>query len=211
MIYYNLLEQIKDRLATDTNVNTVTQGDIFDIDLAKQTIFPLSHIIVNQADYEGNTWRCNVSVLCMDIVDKDSDSTTDVFIGNDNEQDVLNTQLAVINRMLEVFRRGEAYDFVLEGNVTVEPFTERFENYLAGWTATFDIIVPNTMTKCEIGISPTTTDVTVENSDQSYYMVVNAGDTLELEDTTYEVYVNGSLDSTATEPSIKATTINISV
>jgi len=42
-------------------------------------------------------------------------------------------------------------------------------------------------------------------------MVVNAGDTLELEDTTYEVYVNGSLDSTATEPSIKATTINISV
>jgi len=209
MIYYNLLEQIKDRLAQDTNVNTVTQGDIFDIDLAKQTIFPLSHIIVNQADYEGNTWRCNVSVMAMDIVDKSSDLTTDVFRGNDNEQDVLNTQLAVINRMLEVFRRGTDYDFVLDGSVTVEPFTERFENYLAGWVATFDIIVPNTMTKCEIAVSPTVAYATVENSDESYLVLVDGGDTLVLPDNTFNIYVNGVLDQTVIEPSIKDTTLNI--
>jgi hypothetical protein len=29
-----------------------------------------------------------------------------------------------------------------------EPFTDRFENKIAGWTLTFDIIVPNEMTIC---------------------------------------------------------------
>ena len=45
--FYLLTETIKDQLLGDVNVNTVTTGDIFDIDLAKQSIFPLSHIIIN--------------------------------------------------------------------------------------------------------------------------------------------------------------------
>jgi hypothetical protein len=45
--YYQITETIKTNLLADENVNTVTTGDIFDIDLSKQTIFPLSHIIIN--------------------------------------------------------------------------------------------------------------------------------------------------------------------
>jgi hypothetical protein len=40
--YYDILTTIKAQLDADVFVNTVTQGDIFDIDLTKQTIFPLS-------------------------------------------------------------------------------------------------------------------------------------------------------------------------
>jgi hypothetical protein len=40
--YYDILNTIKAQLDMDVFVNTVTQGDIFDIDLTKQTIFPLS-------------------------------------------------------------------------------------------------------------------------------------------------------------------------
>ena len=32
----------------------------------------------------------------MDIVDVNKEATTDIFTGNDNEQDVLNSQLAVL-------------------------------------------------------------------------------------------------------------------
>ena len=45
--YYLLTQAIKDALLGDINVNTVTEGDLFDIDLSKQSIFPLSHLIIN--------------------------------------------------------------------------------------------------------------------------------------------------------------------
>ena len=43
--FYQVTETIKNQLLSDVNVNTVTTGDITKIDLSKQTIFPLSHII----------------------------------------------------------------------------------------------------------------------------------------------------------------------
>jgi hypothetical protein len=148
--YYNILETIKDSLQSDVNVNTVTTGDIFDVDLAKQTIFPLSHLMVNSATKTGNVYTFNMSVMLMDIVDISNEETTDKFRGNDNEQDVLNTQLAVGARLVEVLERGALRDsnYALNGSPTFEPFTERFENYLAGWALTFSVDIPNDMTIC---------------------------------------------------------------
>ena len=148
--YYNVTAAIKNQLELDSFVNTVTLGDIFKVDLNKQTIFPLSHIMVNNATYLNNIWQFNLSILCMDIVDISKEETTDLFLGNDNEQDVLNTQLAVVNRVLEVMRRGSMYDdlFELTGSPNCEPFVDRFENKIAGWTVTFDVQVANTMTIC---------------------------------------------------------------
>ena len=148
--YYNVTTALKNQLQLDAFVNTVTTGDIFEVDLSKQTIFPLSHIMVNNATYLNNVWQFNLSVLCMDIVDISKDETTDLFLGNDNEQDVLNTQLAVINRVLEMLRRGDMYNdlFELTGSPTCEPFVDRFENKIAGWTVTFDVQIANTMTIC---------------------------------------------------------------
>ena len=147
--YYNILTAIKEQLEQDVFVNTVTEGDIFEIDLSKQTIFPLSHVMVNNVTRESSVLRFNVTVMCMDIVDKSKEETTDIFRGNDNEQDVLNTQLAVVLRMLEIFDRGEnTRTFRIDGDPNIEPFTERFENYLAGWAVTFDVLIPNDMTIC---------------------------------------------------------------
>jgi hypothetical protein len=148
--YYNLLDKLKTHFDSDPIVNTVTQGDIFKVDLSKQTIFPLVHIMVNNCTFSGNTITWNISLIAMDIVDLSKSATTDIFLGNDNEIDVLNTQNAVLNRAYEIIRHGSlAYDlFMVEGTATAEPFTERFENYMAGWTMTFDIVTPNDMTIC---------------------------------------------------------------
>lgn len=147
--YYEITQAIKKQLNEDLFVNTVTIGDIFKVDLNKLTIFPLSHIIINSATYQGATWNYNISILCMDIVDESKSLTTDIFLGNDNEQDVLNTQLMVVNRFLEVLRMGKlAEDYELAGTPSCEFFTERFENKMAGVTVTFDMIIQNQMTKC---------------------------------------------------------------
>ena len=86
----------------------------------------------------------------MDIVDESKEKVADIFLGNDNEQDVLNTQLAVANRFLEVLHRGELSDDyeLVNGSANIEFFTERFENKIAGVTFTFDISIENKMTKC---------------------------------------------------------------
>ena len=148
--FYNITTKIKETLALDDFVNTVTYGDIFEIDLNKQDIFPLSHFIVNSATLNGSVWQFSMSLLCMDIVDESKEDVTDKFLGNDNEQDVLNTQMAVINRLLELLRRGDLYTelYQLEGSPTIEPFVDRFDNKVAGWTLTFDVLIPNGMTIC---------------------------------------------------------------
>ena len=149
--FYEISQAIKNQLDEDAFVNTVTIGDIFKIDLNKQTIFPLSHIMINSANYNGKTFNYNVSVLCMDIVDESKEATTDLFRGNDNEQDVLHTQEMVARRLLEMLNRGDLYDdgFQLTNNsASIEYFVDRFENKIAGITMTFDVMTFNDMTIC---------------------------------------------------------------
>lgn len=148
--FYTIIDKLKAHLDADIFVNTVSEGDIFKVDLAKQTIFPLAHIMVNTATFEGSVIRFNVSLIAMDIVDVSKDEVANIYLGNDNEQDVLNTQLVVLNRAYELMRRGDMYSdlYQVDGNPTCEPFTERFENLLAGWTMTFDVLIPNEMSIC---------------------------------------------------------------
>ena len=150
MNYFDIIDKLKAHFDSDELVNTVTQGDLFEVDLSKQTIFPLVHLIVNTATFEDNVIRYNISILAMDIVDITKDETTNKFDGNDNELYIINTQLAVLNRCYELLRRGTLYTdaFQVDGNPSAEFFTERFENKLAGATLTVDILVSNSMTIC---------------------------------------------------------------
>ena len=147
--FYDITTTLKATLEAHSQVNVVTTGDLFDMDLNKQTIFPLSHIIINQATFEGQIVRMNVSLVCMDIVDETKENPraqAEPFYGTSNEQDILNTQLAVINDVVTELRKGQLYSdlYQLDGNPTCVPFSERFENLLAGWTATFDVLLANT-------------------------------------------------------------------
>ena len=148
--FYNVTKKLKDALNAEPFVNTVSYGSLDDVDLNKQTIFPLSYIIVNNCNVASNTMTFNISILAMDIVDESKDEVTDIFVGNDNEQDVLNTQLEVLNRVVAILQRGDLYTdlFQVDGAVGCEPFVDRFENKLAGWAATFDVLVKNDMTVC---------------------------------------------------------------
>ena len=149
--FYNLTDKLKDALIAEPFVNTVTFGSLDDVDLNKQTIFPLSHITVNNTTVGSKTLTFNVSILAMDIVDISKEATTDIFVGNDNEQDVLNTQLALLTRIINILQRGDLYTelYQVQGDVSCEPFVDRFENKLAGWAATFDVVIQNDMTICD--------------------------------------------------------------
>ena len=148
--FYQITEEIESALLSDENVNTVTTGDITDIDLSKNSIYPISHVTVNNANLEENLIRFNISVISMDLVDVSKSETTDIFVGNNNEQDVLNTQLAVVNKLVQKLRQGTLYQnkFQLDNNPTCEFFTDRFDNQVAGVAATIDIVIPNDIDIC---------------------------------------------------------------
>ena len=148
--YYYLVNTLKEYLKNTGVINTVTIGDIFKVDLNKQTIFPLSHIIVNNAQLGENMTSLNISILFMDLVDESKAEITDIWDGNDNEQDVLNTQLSLASRLSSVLMRGSLFTSLVQVTTApnAEPFTDRFENKVAGWTLTFDVTIPNDMTIC---------------------------------------------------------------
>lgn len=210
--FYDILNKLKIHFDNDELVNTVTQGDIFSVDLSKQTIFPLTHIMVNSSTLQDNTQTFNVSVIAMDIVDISKSEVTDMFEENNNELDVLNTQHHVLNRCYQQMLHGNLWDaqFVIETEPSLEPFTERFENLLAGWTMTFDVVVPNDMTICDTdSYAPFCSPSYVVNTNASYSTSVASGSTLTLPDTTFNVQIDGTQVESETYPTLSNQIINL--
>lgn len=148
--YLTIIDKIKAQLETEEFVNSITEGSLLDIDLNKQTIFPLVHIIVNNFTFNEQTITCNLSILAMDNVDISKELVDDVYLGNDNKQYVLNTTLLILNRLYQQLKRGDLYDdnYQVLDTAIVEPFEERFENYIAGNTMTIDVVFQNDMSIC---------------------------------------------------------------
>lgn len=148
--YYEITEALKNELENEIT-KTVTLGDISEVDLNRRSIFPLAHIICTAANIGEQILTFDFSILFMDIVDYSEQSSKDAsepFYGHNNIQDVHNTQLAAANLITQSMRRGSLWDskYKLVSDPAAEPFQDRFENTLAGWTLNFSVEVPNTDT-----------------------------------------------------------------
>ena len=147
--FYNLMDKVYTYLNGSPSVNTVTFGNIFDVDLSKQTLFPLSHINIQNVTFSEHTMTFSLQVICMDIVDASKDDKLDPssvpYKWLDNRADVLNTQLTVINGLQSSLRRGglNDEDYVLTSDATANLFEDRFENLLSGWALDLTIEIPN--------------------------------------------------------------------
>ena len=148
---YDILETIKTELLASPSVNTVTYGDLTDVDLDKTTMFPLSHILIDNVTYKERTVLFNIKLLCADIIDYNNQkSDFDLFYGNDNLQDVLNTQFEVINTFIMKLMRGDLFKnlYQVTSQPIATPFKERFSNELAGWSVDISIEIPNGASIC---------------------------------------------------------------
>ena len=146
--YYNLIDYIYNYLNGTDAIHTVTIGDILDVDLAKQTIFPLAHINVGSVTFDEHIITFNINVIAMDIVDEakeDKQSLDNPHLGLDNKQDILNSMLIVVNGLQSSLRRGGLYDANVEIDEpsTATLFEDRFENLMTGWSMDLAITMPN--------------------------------------------------------------------
>lgn len=143
---YTVLDKLKTKLKENGITNTVTFGDILEVDLDKTTIYPLSHISLGDVVFAPHIITATIQLFCLDVVDKNNELTDDdIFYGNDNLQDVLNTQLQVVNDIQQELRRGALFDdnLQLTTDITASPLLDNFENQLAGWAVSINIELPN--------------------------------------------------------------------
>jgi len=148
--FYLVVDAVKNELINNQSIKTMTFGDLSDIDLQKQTMFPLAHMIVDSVTHAEKTMQFSFTILTMDQIDTTKEYVDDLFLGNNNTHDILNTQLAVSNRLVTRLRKGQLYEdgYQLVGDATCEPFFDRFENVLAGWATTFTVEIFNDLDYC---------------------------------------------------------------
>jgi hypothetical protein len=161
--YNNVINTLK-QLGTEHNqIQTTTTGDIFDIDLSKKTLFPLFHINPVSVTAGESTLTYNFQLFIMDAVSEKEDWTDANFQSADylsNEQEVLSECLQICTDIIGIFTNSkwqsqltndiDAPVYFSDIDFTLEPFNERFDNMLTGWTFEIGIIVHNDFQTCNI-------------------------------------------------------------
>ena len=155
--YNNVLDTLKCVGEQHLNIHSVTSGDIWEIDLEKNTLYPLFHINPVNVTVGQNIRSFNFQLFIMDLVEPDES----------NEQEVLSDCLEIMNDIIAIYKHGEilySYDaaageeqrYFIDNDFTIEPFTERFDNSVTGWVMSFAITVENELNSCNIPIDNTT-------------------------------------------------------
>ena len=89
--YTEILMYLKQLAEQDIFVNTVKQGEISELDIEKQNIYPLVNIAVTGAGFtNGQTMTFNIDLRCLAQRDINKEVVNDKFWKNDNEVDNLN-------------------------------------------------------------------------------------------------------------------------
>ncbi len=161
--YNNLVDTLKSLGAQHQQITTTTTGDIFDIDLSKNTLFPLMHINGVNVTTGPSTLTYNFQIFIMDLVSEKSNWTQANIQSAQklsNNQEVLSDTLQICTDIIGIFRHSQwqaqlsldinAGVYFAEGEVTIEPFSERFDNELTGWVFPLSIIVENDFQTCNI-------------------------------------------------------------
>jgi len=147
---YRIIDALKTELLSNDFCNKVTLGTLTEIDLAKMTIFPLSHITLDTVTHNENTLSFSITIYNLDIVEISKDLPADDIYGNDNLVYIWTNQLYVINRLVSRIKQSTIYNdgWELE-NIPISDFINKeMENMLAGFQTTIVITVPNDISKC---------------------------------------------------------------
>ena len=161
--YNNVIDTLKGLGEQHNQISTTTTGDIWDIDLAKNTLFPLMHINGVNVTTGPSTLSYNFQIFIMDLVSEKSNWTQANIQSAtklSNEQEVLSDTLQICTDIIGIFRHSQwqaqlsldinAGVYFAEGEFTIEPFSDRFDNEFTGWVFPLSIIVENDFQTCNI-------------------------------------------------------------
>lgn len=134
MNYYKVIEFLNDQLKA-AGFNTVTFGEIDEVDLQRSNIYPLAHIVPESCTVGKQPFEYTFTIIALDTVffpKTDLRNELEPFYGQDNTQDVLADLHYRMSKFAEYVRRGNN-DFELTSELSIDPFKERWEELVSGW------------------------------------------------------------------------------
>lgn len=152
-------------------ISTVSVGDIYDIDLSKETLFPLLHINPVNVQTGDSELIYNFQLFICDLVsEKDNWQTyqaaqlTKLIDNKNNEQQVFNQTLEIATDFIGMLRHSSRQSlagvndinspvYFTQDQFTLDPFQERFDNLLCGYVFQVGIKVMNDFDTCTIPVN----------------------------------------------------------
>tara|TARA_A100001201_G_scaffold143258_1_gene144166 strand:- start:1015 stop:1506 length:492 start_codon:yes stop_codon:yes gene_type:complete len=153
--YNNVIDTLKNLGTNHLQISTTTVGDIFDIDLEKNTLYPLMHLNPVNVTTRRTELVYNFQVFIMDLVEPDGSNEQEVY------SDVLQICIDIIGVLSNSKWQAQlALDinapvYFAEGDYTLEPFKERFDQSVTGWVFNLGITVQNSFQTCDIPMTDT--------------------------------------------------------
>lgn len=159
-LYYNALDYFKTIMSNHPSIAQVSQGDIFDLDNIEFPYYPLGNIIITQARFDNSktVYSCQLTVADK-IKLKNNESTgvyneqTVPYLGTDDTVDIHANTLSIINDLLS-YTQYAVQSFDINDQITLTAFKDKFNNGLAGWVASFDLISHNDRPRCLFNLYP---------------------------------------------------------
>tara|TARA_R110002051_G_scaffold176458_1_gene246399 strand:+ start:515 stop:1045 length:531 start_codon:yes stop_codon:yes gene_type:complete len=163
--YNNVIDTLKQLGTEHEQIKTTTTGDIWKIDMDNETLFPLFHINPVNVSTGQSELTYNFQLFVMDAVtEKKNWTEEDLQSANylSNEQEVASSCLQVCIDIISMMRHSQWQGageldindpvYFTEGEYTLEPFQERFDNLLTGWVFSIGIVVQNDFQACIIPV-----------------------------------------------------------
>ena len=152
-------------------IATVSVGDIYDIQLDKMETLPLLHLNPTSVQTGDSELVYSFQIFICDLVsEKDNWQTyqaqglTKLLDPKNNEQQVWNQTLDICTDFIGMLRHSSRQSlegvndinaplYFTQDQFSIEPFQERFDNLLCGWTFTIGVRVMNDFQTCTIPVT----------------------------------------------------------
>jgi hypothetical protein len=167
--FNNAIDTLKQLGIEHEQIATTTTGDIWKVDLAKNTLFPLFHVNPVNVSAGQSSLTYNFQLFIMDAVTEKENWTEANLQSADylsNEQEVMSSCLQICTDIIGMLRHSKWQSanadgtqdinepvYFTTGDYTLEPFQERFDNLLTGWVFSIGILVENDFQTCTIPVA----------------------------------------------------------
>jgi hypothetical protein len=181
-LYYNVLNYFRTIMNNHPSIAAVSYGDINEMDNTQYQFYPIGNVLITDTSFGTNTTNYTVQLT---IADKQKNKNNESegerneqvvpFYGVDDMVDIHANTLSIMNDLTAYTQRG-VVGFEVNGDITCQPFSDRFNNGLAGWVSTFELTTHNDKNRCLFFlINPSGSGYIIEqcNTGDRYKAVLN--------------------------------------
>jgi len=181
-LYYNVLNYFKTIMKNHPSLASANYGDMSTFDTFQFPDYPLGNINIIDTTFGTNVTNYKVQLTVADkIKNRNNESSgshnnqTIAFYGVNDEVDIHANTLAILNDLTAYTQRG-VQGFDIDDDITCTPFSDQFNNGLAGWVSTFTLTTHNDKNRCLFFlVNPSGSGYLIKECDtgEEYYAVTN--------------------------------------